>query len=85
LFLFSRGFNGVFRQNAIRRRKRTLTLQCERRAGYGESTSEGSPTTRQLKQQPVIQADNNRILAAAAGYVIGFKVGESCGEPQVQK
>jgi hypothetical protein len=38
-----------------------------------------------LKQQPVIQADNNRILAAAAGYVIGFKVGESCGEPQVQK
>jgi hypothetical protein len=24
----------------------------------------------------------NRILAAAAGYVIGFKVGQSCGEPQ---
>jgi hypothetical protein len=38
-----------------------------------------------LKQQPVIQADKNRILAAATVYVIGFKVGESCGEPQVQK
>jgi len=25
----------------------------------------------------VIQADNNRILAAATGYVIGFKVGET--------
>ena len=25
----------------------------------------------------MIQADNNRILAAATGYVIGFKVGET--------
>ena len=24
----------------------------------------------------------NRILAAAPGYLIGFKVGQSCGEPQ---
>ena len=34
-----------------------LTLQCERRTRYANRVRKGRPTTRQLKQHPVIQAD----------------------------
>src|SRR5215471_9519690 len=37
----------VFRQNAIHRRN-ALTLQCKRRNTLRESSSEGSPTTREF-------------------------------------